>query len=60
MNKCVGVDDLHPKLLYELRHELLKPLCTLFSASVETASIPQDWRDANVTPLFKKGSRTMA
>ena len=60
VNKCVGVDDLHPKLLYELRYELLKPLCTLFSLSVETALIPQDWRDANVTPLFKKGSRNMA
>ncbi len=60
VNKTVGVDGLHPKLLYELRDELVKPLTALFSLSVDTASIPQDWRDANVTPLFKKGSRNMA
>ena len=60
VNKCIGVDDLHPKLLYELRSELVKPLCTLFNLSVETASLPQDWRDANVTPLYKKGSKNMA
>ena len=60
VNKCVGVDDIHPKLLYELRYELQKPLCKLFKLSIETALIPQDWRDANVTPLFKKGSRNMA
>ena len=60
VNKCIGVDDLHPKLLYELRAELAKPLCALFKLSVETACLPKDWRDANVTPLFKKGSRNMA
>ena len=25
---------------------------------MELSSVPQEWRDANVTPLFKKGSRT--
>ena len=60
VNKCIGVDDLHPKLLYELRNELVKPLYVLFNLSVETAVLPQDWRDANVTPLLKKGSRGMA
>ncbi len=60
VNKSVGVDDLHPKLLYELKDELVKPLCALFNISLETGAIPQDWKDANVTPLFKKGSRNMA
>ena len=35
-------------------------MCALFNLSVETASLPQDWRDANVIPLFKKGSRNLA
>ena len=30
----------------------------LFDKSVLTGSVPQDWRDANVSPLFKKGART--
>jgi len=57
VNKSVGVDDLHPKLLFELRNELVKPLSKLFSLSVKSAHVPQDWKDANVTPLFKKGNR---
>ena len=58
VNKSAGVDDLHPKLLFELRNELAKPLSKLFRLSIEMAAVPQDWRDANVTPLFKKGSRS--
>ena len=30
----------------------------LFEQSIKTGLVPQDWRDANVSPLFKKGSRT--
>ena len=58
VNKSAGVDDLHPKLLYELRDVLTKPLARLFSLSCESGIIPQDWRDANITSLFKKGSRS--
>ena len=58
VNKSAGVDDLHPKLLFELRNELAKPLSKLFKLSLEMGAVPQDWRDANVTPLFKKGSRS--
>ena len=57
VNKTAGVDGIHPKLLFELKNELANPLSKLFSLSVELSIVPQDWRDANVTPLFKKGSR---
>ena len=30
------------------------PLSLLFNQSVQTGSVPQDWRDAHVTPLHKK------
>ena len=35
VNKCSGPDHLHPKLLYELRFELCKPLSELFKLSIE-------------------------
>ena len=57
VNKSQGPDEIHNKLLYELRHELSKPLTELFRKSLVTGQIPQDWRDANVIPLFKKGKR---
>ena len=57
VHKCSGPDDIHPKLLYELRSVIAKPLTKLFKLSLDSGMIPQDWRDANVTALFKKGSR---
>lgn len=60
VGKSLGPDNIHPKLLYELRFELLKPLTRLFNLSIEQGEIPQDWRDANVSPIFKKGNRDQA
>ncbi len=32
-------------------------LTDIFNSSLESGQVPEDWRVANVTPLFKKGSR---
>jgi hypothetical protein len=57
VSKSMGPDSLHPKLLFELKLELVKPLTRLFNLSIESGKIPHDWKDANVTPIFKKGGR---
>ena len=57
VSKCQGSDQLHPKLLYELRNEIVIPLTMLFTLSLQLGIVPQDWREANVAPLHKKGSR---
>ena len=36
---------------------LAKPLCRLFNQSLQTSCLPKEWRQANVTPIFKKGNR---
>jgi len=56
-SKSPGPDDIHAKLLYELRNELVSPITKIFNLSLKTGIIPQDWKDANVSPLFKKGSK---
>ena len=56
-SKSQGADELNPKLLSELRNVLCKPLTSLFNTSVQTGVIPQDWCDASVAPLHKKGSK---
>ena len=33
------------------------PLVYILNKSIRTSQIPQDWRDANVTPIHKKGPR---
>ena len=57
VNKCQGSDEIHPKLLFELRNQIVKPLTVLFRLSLQSGLVPQDWREANVAPLHKKGSR---
>ena len=34
------------------------PLSIVFSKSMKEGAVPEDWRTTNVTPIFKKGSRT--
>lgn len=58
VNKCPGLDDIHPKLLFELRIELVKPLTKLFNVSIKNGVVPVEWREAGVVPLFKKGKKS--
>ena len=36
------------------------PLQVLFNQSIQTGQVPQEWRDANISPINKKGSRSMS
>ena len=58
VNKCPGLDDMHPKLLFELREELIEPLTKLFSYSIKNGVVPLEWKEAGVVPLFKKGKKS--
>ena len=42
----------------ELSEELSEPLAVIFNLSLTTGTIPEMWKLANVTPIFKKGSKT--
>jgi hypothetical protein len=35
---------------------LIKPLCVLFNFVFNSGDVPDDWRAANIIPIFKKGS----
>ena len=56
-DKAAGADDLAPRFLNELKEEICYPLVRIMSASLESGVIPDDWKSANVTPIFKKGSK---
>ena len=57
-SKAQGPDLIPPKVLKELCKELAHPLAYLFNVSLESGSIPDDWKKADVTAIFKKGSRS--
>ena len=58
-NKTPGPDNLHPQLLKNCAASLARPLFLLFMESFNCSRIPRDWKMANITPIFKKGSKTI-
>ena len=58
INKSPGPDKLHPRILYEVRNEIVSALVIIFNQSLIDHHVPQDWRAGNVSPVFKKGSKT--
>ena len=56
-NKSPGVDGIPPKLLKESVDQISTPLAKWFNLSLEEGIVPSEWKEANITPLFKKGSR---
>ena len=60
VSKSHGPDEIHGKLILELREEIAPSLVNLFRASLETGVVPRDFRDATVVPLHKKGGRDKA
>ncbi len=57
-NSAAGPDKISPRILQGLVDQLAEPLSILFRKSMAEGVVPEDWRRANVTPIFKKGSRT--
>ena len=56
--KSPGPDSSHVYVLKACAGCLVKPLCILFRQSLTTGHIPNDWKCANITPVFKKGSKS--
>jgi len=59
-DKSPGTDAMHPKFLKEVREELGGILSNIMEQSMKTGEIPQEWRDALIVPIFKKGNRNEA
>ncbi|VDP94044.1 unnamed protein product [Echinostoma caproni] len=63
--KAAGPDEIHPALLGPLGSILAAPLARLFNlsmatATLPTATLPQDWKVATVAPIHKGGDRELA
>ncbi|CAM4572670.1 unnamed protein product [Caretta caretta] len=45
---------LHPRVLKELADVIAEPLAIIFENSWRSGEVPDDWKKANVVPIFKK------
>ena len=55
---AMGPDKISTRLLQETGDILCVPFSIVFTRSLnEGKRVPDDWRKANVTPIFKKGSK---
>ena len=60
VNKSCGPDEMHPRMLIELADHIAAPIALLFNLSIQGHKLPEDWKKAFISPIFKKGSRNLA
>ena len=53
VDKSPGPDGIYPRILRKARAEIAGALTEIFVSSLATGEVPEDWRIANVVPLFK-------
>jgi hypothetical protein len=59
-NKACVVDKLHPLLLKNCADSFDVPITLIFRGSLSSSQLPIQFRLANVTPLFKKGDKSVS
>ena len=59
INKASGPDGLHPRLLHDLAEVLAHPLADIFTMSLSSGEFLSGWKDAHVSPIFKKGNHNI-
>jgi len=56
-DKSPGADNISPRLLKEIGRAIVTPVRVIFQKSINSGVVPEDWRTANVCPIYKKGKR---
>ena len=56
-SKSTVPDLIHPKILWEIRDEIVHPLQIIFETSFRLGALPQEWRSANIMAIRKKGNK---
>ena len=56
-HKSTGPDGIHMRVLKKLAEVTAKSLSTIYRWSWSTGEVPEDWRLANMTTIYKKGHK---
>ena len=56
-HEVTGPDQIPAKFLFEFAEEVAPALTLIYNKSIIESKIPEDWRKAYVTPIYKPGKR---
>ena len=59
-NKSPGPDNFHPRFLKLVSKSIAKPVYLLFNLTLSEGKLPNDFKLAEVRPIFKKGDKSQA
>ena len=59
VNKSPGPDKLHPRVLREVSASIAEPLADIFATSIQTRQLPDEWKHAHISVIFKKAKKTL-
>lgn len=59
-NAAPGPDGVTPGLMKELGEAMVTPLEIIYNRSLDEGAVPEDWKSANVCPIYKKGAKGAA
>jgi hypothetical protein len=54
-SKTTGPDKVPVRILKETANIITPILTKIYQQSINTGQIPEDWKNANIVPIFKKG-----
>ena len=53
-SKSMGPDNCHPRLLKETADSIKEPINIIFNNTFKEGTLPDEWKDAHVTAIYKK------
>ncbi|KFV79947.1 hypothetical protein N308_11790, partial [Struthio camelus australis] len=56
-HRSMDPDGMHPRVLRELADVIARPLSIILERSWRSGEVPEDWKKACVSPVFKKGKK---
>ena len=54
-SKASGLDNISPRMMKDAAVVVAKPLTRIVNESLSQGTVPSEWKNAKITPLYKKG-----
>lgn len=59
MDETIGPDKFYLRTGKEAKNEIVRPLSVLFNKLFAAGEVPNEWKFANITPIFSEGNKLL-